>query len=165
MRIRLENAKDIDAIRYVTKAAFASVKHSSQTEAAIIDALRKAGTLTISLVATQNNAVVGHVSFSPVTIEGENRGWYGLGPVSVHPDHQNQGIGGKLIREGLNHLSKHKAKGCVILGEPEYYKRFGFENDSALRYEDAPATYFMRLVFSGPMPFGRVTYHESFNAK
>lgn len=165
MQVRPEDPKDIEAIRSITNAAFASAEPGSQTEAAIIDALRKAGALTISLVAIQDNQVVGHVAFSPVTIEGESRGWYGLGPISVEPNHQNRGIGGKLIREGLNCLAKHGANGCVVVGEPEYYKRFGFENDSTIHYESVPTEYFMRLAFNGPAPTGRVVYHESFNVQ
>jgi putative acetyltransferase len=163
--IRPEEAADIESIRQVTQAAFATVPYSSQTESAIIDALRQANALTLSLVAVQNDHVVGHIAFSPVTINETNQGWYGLGPVSVHPDCQDKGIGGRLIREGLHRLIKLGTKGCVVLGEPGYYQRFGFEHDTALRYEEAPAEYFMRIVFDGPAPTGRVTYHVSFSAQ
>ncbi|MBN8950441.1 MULTISPECIES: N-acetyltransferase [unclassified Rhizobium] len=164
MEIRLEEPKDAEAIRRITKAAFASIEHSSQTEAEIIDALRSAGALTISLVATEEADVIGHIAFSPVMIEGEHLGWYGLGPVSVAPDHQKKGIGALLIREGLSRLAKAGAKGCVVLGEPDYYKRFGFENDPGLVLEGVPAEYFMRLVLDGSAPSGRVDYHQGFNA-
>ncbi len=70
-----------------------------------------------------------------------------------------------LIREGLHQLVELGAKGCVVLGEPGYYKRFGFEYDNALRYEAAPADYFMRIVFEGPAPTGHVAYHAGFNAR
>jgi putative acetyltransferase len=164
MEIRPEHPEDIKVIRQITKAAFAPIEHSSQTEAAIVDALRNAEALTVSLVAVTDGEVVGHVAFSPVMIDGEDRGWYGLGPVSVRPDRQKEGIGGKLIREGLARLAQAGAKGCVVLGEPAYYKRFGFENDPGLRFEEAPAEYFMRLAFEGAPPSGRVTYHDGFNA-
>ncbi len=164
MEIRPEQPQEIEAIRAVTKAAFASVEHSSQTEAAIIDALRDAGVLMVSLVAVVDDEVVGHIAFSPVTIDGAEIDWYGLGPVSVRSDRQKKGIGGILIREGLARLAQAGARGCVVLGDPAYYKRFGFENDPDLHFDEAPAEYFMRLVFDGPAPTGRVTYHEGFNA-
>jgi len=163
MQIRPEEEKDIVAIRQLTKAAFAVVEHSSQTEAEIVDALREAGALTISLVAVDDGEVVGHVAYSPVMIDGVDRGWYGLGPVSVRPDRQGQGIGGRLVREGLAHLVKAGARGCVVLGDPDYYKRFGFENDADLYFEGVPAEYFMRLAFETSIPKGRVNYHEGFD--
>lgn len=164
MHIRPEEGKDIAAIRRLTKAAFAAVDHSSQTEAEIIDTLREAGALTVSLVAVDEGEVVGHVAYSPVMIDGMDRGWYGLGPVSVRPDRQRQGIGGRLVREGLSCLVKAGARGCVVLGDPDYYKRFGFENDADLYFEGVPAEYFMRLAFKLPVPKGRVDYHNAFNA-
>ncbi|MGF6256889.1 putative acetyltransferase [Ensifer sp. LBL] len=162
--IRSERATDIATIRHITKAAFAPMQYSSQTEAEIIDALRDAGALTLSLVAIEGGEVIGHVAFSPVTIDGEDKGWFGLGPVSVRPDRQKSGTGGRLIREGLARLVKTGAKGCVVLGEPDYYKRFGFEHHAALRLEGLPAEYFMAKAFEGPVPSGRVNYHAGFDA-
>ncbi|QFY61319.1 N-acetyltransferase [Rhizobium grahamii] len=164
MEIRPEQPNDTAAIREITKAAFAPMAYSSQTEAEIVDALRRADVLTISLVAVDDGSIVGHVAFSPVTIDGREMGWYGLGPVSVRPDRQKEGIGGKLIRHGLSQLKKMGAMGCVVLGDPGYYQRFGFENDDALIFEGVPAEYFMRLRFGGPLPAGKVNYHDGFNA-
>lgn len=164
MHIRPERPGDIDAIRDLTAAAFKDMIHSSRTEAAIVDALRNAGALTISLVAVQESDVVGHVAFSPVTINGESKGWYGLGPVSVRPDQQRKGIGQSLIRTGLEHLQQMGARGCVVLGEPSYYSRFGFTGDPDLRYGDVPSEYFQCLTFTGTVPRGEVAYHPGFNA-
>jgi len=164
MEIRPEQPSDIATIRQITKAAFAPMEYSSQTEAEIIDALRKASVLKISLVAVDGGAVIGHVAFSPVTIDGGDYGWYGLGPVSVRPDRQSEGIGGKLIRDGLSRLTDIGARGCVVLGDPGYYERFGFENDVNLIFEGVPAEYFMRLRFDGPLAVGKVCYHDAFNA-
>ena len=164
IEIRSEQATDIATIREITKAAFALMAYSSQTEAEIIDALRAAGALTLSLVALDQGEIIGHVAFSPVTIDGEDKGWYGLGPVSVRPDRQKSGIGGRLIREGLEHLAKSGTKGCVLLGDPGYYRRFGFENHAGLRLEGVPAEYFMAKAFEGPVPSGHVSYHEGFDA-
>ncbi|AQS41000.1 MAG: Acetyltransferase, GNAT family [Candidatus Tokpelaia hoelldobleri] len=163
--IREEMTVDCAAIRDLTKAAFASVEHSSQTEAEIIEALRIAGALTLSLVAIEDGDVIGHIAFSPVLVDGTNVGWYGLGPVSVQVNRQKNGIGSELVREGLQRLAQTGAKGCVVLGEPDYYKRFGFEADTGLVLDGVPASYFMRLVLHGRPPKGRVTYHAGFDAR
>lgn len=165
MMIRQEQEQDHDAVKQVTADAFALREHSNQTEPAIIAALRDAGALTISLVATDGDEIVGHVAFSPVTIDGEDHRWFGLGPVSVRPDLQGRGIGDALIRQGLNELRAQGAAGCVLLGNPGYYRRFGFENDPDLRYPGAPPEYFMRLTFGGSDPTGQVEYHAAFGAQ
>jgi putative acetyltransferase len=162
--IRAERPEDIAAIGAVTRAAFQGTPHSSGTEAAIVDALRAADALTVSLVAVQNDEVVGHVAFSPVTIDSKSAGWFGLGPVSVWPDRQRMGIGQALIRRGLDLLEEMGADGCVVLGDPEYYGRFGFKSDPELRYGDVLAEYFQRILLKGPMPKGEVVYHPGFDA-
>ena len=100
MKIRLETPQDINAIEKITIAAFNGKLYSDQTEHLIVNRLREAGAMSVSLVAEVDGQVVGHVAFSVVTINGEDKGWYGLGPVSVSPELQKQGIGSKLIREG-----------------------------------------------------------------
>lgn len=164
MQIRSERFGDADTIRAVTIAAFKHAPYSSQTEGDIVDALRSAGALTLSLVALQDDEIVGHVAFSPVTIKTAAGDWYGLGPVSVRPDRQRRGVGQALIRDGLDRLRVVSAAGCVVFGEPAYYGRFGFESDPALVYAGAPLGYFQRLVFRGPAPCGEVRYHGSFEA-
>jgi putative acetyltransferase len=164
MDLRDEKPADIAAIRALTTRAFADAAHSSGTEAEIVDALRAAGALAVSLVATEDDAIVGHVAFSPVTIDGRHRGWFGLGPVSVLPERQGEGIGAALVGEGLRRLAADGAAGCVVLGDPVYYRRFGFVSDPALAYPGAPAEYFMRLVMRGEAPRGTVAYHRAFGA-
>jgi putative acetyltransferase len=164
MIIRPETPDDIPAIRKVTEAAFAQAEHSSQTEAAIIDALRRAGALSLSLVAEQGTLVVGHVAFSPVLIDRKDVQWRGLGPVSVLPHLQRSGIGSALIREGIKILESQDAHGCVVLGDPAYYGRFGFTSDHALCYGGVPAEYFQSLVLAGPPVAGEVSYHVGFEA-
>jgi putative acetyltransferase len=163
MIIRPEIAEDAPAIRAVTAAAFKGAPYSSGTEAAIVDALRDAGALTLSLVAEEQGRIVGHVAFSPVTINGKAGGWFGLGPVSVEPAEQRRGIGQALIRDGLERLKSAGAEGCVLLGDPAYYGRFGFISDLRLRYGDVPPEYFQRLSFTGIEPEGEVAYHVGFN--
>ncbi|MFV3370765.1 GNAT family N-acetyltransferase [Pseudomonas sp. NY15435] len=162
--IRPEHPEDLSVIREVTTAAFAEAEHSSGTEGAIVDALRAAGALSISLVATVEGVVVGHVAFSPVTLDGADLGWYGLGPVSVRPDLHGRGIGAALIHAGLERLAALGAKGCVVLGDPAYYPRFGFHQDPAIQYAGVPPEYFMALSLDGSKAAGQVAYHSGFSA-
>jgi putative acetyltransferase len=126
--IRDETAADVSAIAEVTVAAFKTLAISHHTEQFIIAALRAANALTVSLVAELNGRVVGHVAFSAVTISDGTRNWYGLGPVSVLPEYQRQGIGKALIQNGISILRGLNAHGCCLVGDPEYYKRFGLKH-------------------------------------
>jgi predicted N-acetyltransferase YhbS len=161
MLIRPEAPGEEDAIRALTAEAFAGAEHSDGTEAGIIGALRDDGALTVSLVAVEDDAIVGHVAFSPVGIDGAE-GWFGLGPISVRPDRQGRGIGSALVRAGIDELRALNASGCVLLGSPAYYGRFGFQSDRALTYGGSPSPYFQRLVLKGPAPRGEVSYHPAF---
>jgi putative acetyltransferase len=164
MIIRPETAADVPFIRSLIDAAFVEVEHSSQTEGAIVDALRRHEALTLSVVADLEGSIIGHVGFSPVRIAGEDIGWFGMGPVSVSPSLQRVGVGSAVIKVGLDLLANRDAKGCVVLGDPQYYGRFGFTSDHALRYGDVPAEYFQSLVLCGQPVEGEVTYHEGFDA-
>ena len=164
MQIRPERPADVDAIRALTTAAFAGARYSSGAEAGIVDALRADGVLTVSLVAEEDGEVIGHVAFSRVQVDTAGGDWFGLGPVSVAPARQGQGVGRALVRAGLERLEAMGAGGCVVLGELGYYGRFGFESDPELRYGDAPAAYFQRLIFKGPAPSGQVRFHPVFEA-
>jgi putative acetyltransferase len=162
--IRSETEADLTAITEVTLAAFATLEVSNHTEQFIISALRAAGALAVSLVAELEGRVVGHIAFSPVTMSDGTRDWYGLGPVSVLPAFQRQGIGKALIREGLSRLKGMKARGCVLVGHPEYYKQFGFRNPQGLAVEGVPPEVFFALSFDGRIPRGTVAFHEAFKA-
>ena len=163
MHIRKERPQDAAEIRRLTDEAFRTVAYSNQKEGEIVDALRAAKALTLSLVAEEDGQVLGHVAFSPVQIGGEDKGWYGLGPVSVSPDRQGEGIGGKLIREGLALLRAAGAKGCVLLGDPGYYGRFGFKADQRLKLPGVPPEYFQCLAFGPDIPEGDVAYDKAFD--
>jgi len=162
MQIRPERPADADYIRAVVTTAFADAPHRSGTEAAIVDALRRAGALAVSLVAEDGGEIVGHVALSPVTVDGEDIGWFGPGPVSVRPELQRRGIGQALVRSGLERLRARGAGGCVLLGDPAYYARFGFRSDPGLRYGDVPPAYFQRLSFGDEPPTGSVDFHPAF---
>src|SRR5690606_18603384 len=114
------------AIHTLVAAAFDGHPHSDGSEPAIVDRLRADGDLTISLVAEDGGEIVGHIAFSPVTISDGNEGWFGLGPVAVAPQRQREGIGAALIEHGLALLRERGSAGCVVLGDPAYYGRFGF---------------------------------------
>ncbi|MCK9541053.1 MAG: N-acetyltransferase [Novosphingobium sp.] len=146
--IRDERPGDAAAITRVIAAAFADHPHSDGSEPRIVEQLRRNGDLTLSLVAETADGIVGHIAFSPVTIERADSIWFGLGPVSVPPACQNSGIGAALVRAGLSRIGNEGATGCVLLGEPDYYRRFGFSADTALVFPGAPDGYFMALAFS-----------------
>ena len=163
--IRAERPTDVALIAEITREAFRFHLHSSHTEHFIIDALRSGNVLSVSLVAEVNGQLVGHVAFSPVTVADGSQGWYGLGPIAVSPAHQGQGIGRALIENGLVALRKLGAQGCVLLGEPKFYGRFGFRSNKELVLEGAPQDHFLSLAFGEKVARGRVTYNEAFNAR
>src|SRR5512139_2303675 len=162
--IRPETDADVDAITEVTVAAFETLEISGHTEQFIVAALRAAGALAVSLVAELDGRVVGHIAFSPVTMSDGTRDWYGLGPVSVLPAYQRQGIGKALIREGLSRLKDLHARGCCLVGHPDYYRKFGFKNRPGLLHEGVPQEVFFALSFDGHTPQGTVAFHDGFKA-
>lgn len=163
--IRDERPSDVDAIHALTAAAFLNAPHTSHTEQFIVDALRRDGVLTISLVTEDAGALVGHVAISPVTIADGTAGWYGLGPISVAPERQRCGIGTKLMNAALQTLRSHGARGCVVLGDPAYYARFGFAADPALVLPGVRPENFQAIRFDASRPSGVVTYHSAFDAR
>ena len=165
MIIRQEKNTDIEAITQVTIAAFENHPISRQTEHFIINALRSAGALALSLVAEIDEKIVGHIAFSPIAISDRTTSWYGLGPVSVLPDHQKQGIGKALVNEGLSLLKGMNAQGCALVGPPEYYQKFGFKNYPEMIHEGIPQEVFLVLPFSEKMPKGTVSFNEAFKAE
>ncbi len=160
--LRSETDNDIGAITEVTIAAFKTLEISNHTEQFIVEALRSAKALTISLVAELDARVIGHIAFSPVTISDGTPSWYGLGPVSVLPEYQRQGIGKSLIEEGLSQLREMNAQGCCLVGHPEYYRQFGFNNTPELVLENVPPEVFFALSFDGHTPRSTVTFHDAF---
>lgn len=162
MIIRDERPADRAAIHAVTHAAFATMPYSEGDEAELIDALRAAGALKVSLVAESAGEIAGHIGFSPVTIAAAQGVWFGLAPVSVRPDRQREGIGSALIRAGLARIEALGAAGCVLLGHTGYYPRFGFAPDSALTYKGKPHPALQRLTMQGGDPAGEVVFHPAF---
>jgi putative acetyltransferase len=163
--IRNEAPSDVAAIEALIAAAFLNAPHTSHTEQFIVNALREAGQLSVSLVAEDGGEIVGHVAASPVSISDGSTGWYGLGPLSVAPGRQGQGIGARLMEQALNELRGLGAAGCVLLGDPKYYGRFGFKAEPTLVLPDVPPEYFQAISFCGTVPTGTVSYHEAFDAQ
>jgi putative acetyltransferase len=162
--IRNEIEADVDAITEVTVAAFKTLEISNHTEQFIVEALRANNALSVSLIAEVDGHVVGHVAFSPMTISDGTQNWYGLGPVSVLPEHQRKGIGKSLILEGISRLNGLNAKGCCLVGHPDYYRKLGFKNVSELVYEGVPQEVFLAMSFDGQIPQGNVNFHDGFKA-
>ena len=160
--IRPELPSDIPAIAEVLSAAFPSPE-----ETEVVKALRHHGHLPISLVAEENGVIVGHIAFSPVTVEGK-AGGLGLAPVAVIPEHQNLGIGCKLVEEGIAAAKATGAGYVVVLGHSHYYPRFGFTAAKPLGYDneyDADESFMiMELKPGGLPPKGLVKYGAEFGA-
>ncbi len=162
MAVRPERAGDEAAIAALITAAFATAPHRSGTEAAIVAELRRSGRLALSLVATAGAELVGHVAFSPVTISDGSAGWFGLGPLAVAPSWQLQGIGRALVAAGLERLRARQAAGCVVLGDPAYYRRFGFAPDPDLVLPGLPAGYFQAMRLGPGRAAGTVRFDPAF---
>lgn len=163
MKIRPELPLDETAIDRIVACAFASGSHTDHAEAAIVRALRENGDLKLSLVAEIAGTVVGRIAFSPVEIDDQHGDWFGLGPLAVQPEHQGHGIGSALVERGLTALRIEGAAGCVVLGDPGFYRRFGFVSDGTLRYCDVPARYIQRITFDGGAPSGQIHYANAFD--
>tara|TARA_B100000378_G_scaffold233430_1_gene199153 strand:+ start:65 stop:565 length:501 start_codon:yes stop_codon:yes gene_type:complete len=162
MIIRREHVDDVAAVYKLVAAAFAGTPYSDGSEADVIRRLRKAGALSLALVAEEEGRPVGHIAFSPVGISDGTDGWFGLGPLAVDPAFQRREIGTSLVLGGLELLKDEGGHGAVVLGAPGFYQRFGFRHEPALTLEGAPPDHFMALDFDGHIPSGKVAYHRAF---
>lgn len=168
IEIRREMIGDENAICDVIEDAFKDIEYSGHNEHIIVNELRKAQALTLSLVAIKDQELAGHVALSPVTISPQVDGWFGLGPVSVRPSCQLLGIGSSLITDALYQLKKQGARGCVVVGNPDFYNHFGFRQCKKLKLEgvDVLPKYFQFLTLSGveteSEPDGFLNYHPAF---
>jgi putative acetyltransferase len=160
--IRDEEEKDYPAIKEITIAAFTNHPYSRNTEHLIIEKLRENGKLSVSMVAQLDDSVVGHVAFSPAAINNQAGKWYGAGPLSVVPQQQRKGIGSALMQAGIEKLRALDAEGCVLVGNPDYYIRFGFCCCEELLLPGVPAENFMALSFTGKIPKGEAQFDEAF---
>ena len=162
INIRCELPSDIPEIRRITELAFREMSYAAGDEQDVIDRLRSSNALSLSLVAAEENRVIGHAAFSPVTLNSEIAPWFALGPVSVTPEGQGQGIGSKLIRSGLEQLQSTDALGCILTGNPDYYRRFGFNVCAEYCPDGEPEEYFMVKKFKRTLITGLFAFHPAF---
>jgi putative acetyltransferase len=162
MIVRSEIPRDLDAIREVNIVAFEHHPFSHQTEHLIVDALRAAEALELSLVAEVDGDVVGHIAFSAASIGDTSEGWFLLGPVAVRPEHQGEGIGRALVESGLAALRSRGACGCALVGDPAFYRRFGFRQHSGTVWDGVPGENVLCISLSGDVPTGEVSHHPAF---
>lgn len=164
LELRPETPADSDAIALVLGRAFLGHPHSDGTEAALVEALRSAGALTVAMVAVADGTIRGYAAASPVCIGGHAGRWHGLGPVAVDPVWQGRGLGTALVRACLDRLRERGSEGCVVLGDPAYYGRFGFRAGLGPTYPGAPEGAFQSLTFTGAIPHGETRYHPAFGS-
>ncbi len=164
LTIRPESRNEYGAIHDLTQRAFAPMPFAAGDEQTLIGLLRDAGALSLSLVAEQAGVVVGHVAFTPATAANGAPGWYALGPVSVEPALQRAGIGSRLINAGLNTLRAWDAAGCILTGNPAYYRRFGFVVTPQLCPPEETPAYFMVLPMRVASPASVISFHPLFHA-
>ena len=151
------------------RLAFTGHPVSQGTEPMIVDALRADGALALSLVAEVDGEVVGHIAYSAAGI-GEpapevgdaSSGWFLVGPLAVLPEHQGKGIGRALIEASLDILRSRDARGCVLVGDPAFYRRFGFRRCSGVTWPGVPDEYVLSLPLSTEEPVGEIAYHPAF---
>jgi len=135
---------------------------SNGDEQNVVARLRNSGNLILSMVATFEDQIVGHIAFSAAKMKGESVGWYALGPVSVLPEYQRMGVGSALIEAGLNYLQDQNALGCIVTGNPFYYCNFGFEVAQEYAPAEEPKEYFMLIQFADKKPSGRFSFDPAF---
>lgn len=162
IEIREEEPRDFDAVRILLREAFERHPYSNGKEYRLVELLREQKGLALALVAECRREILGHIAFSPVRIGGVDDAWFALGPVAVRREEQRQGIGSSLIRKGLDILKQRHAAGCVLVGDPTYYSRFGFSSHEHLTVEAVPGEYVLQLSFRDTPSVGQVAFHPAF---
>ncbi|MBE9503502.1 MAG: N-acetyltransferase [Proteobacteria bacterium] len=163
MNIRFEQPGDIEKIRKVHLKAF-----EANTEANLVESLRNSGVELISLLAEENGEVIGHILFSPVTMDGDIK-IMGLAPMAVLPNWQRKGAGKQLINEGLKACEKVGYGAVVVLGHPDYYPQFGFVPSVNFgiksEYDVPPEVFMVKELQKGALKgiSGTVKYYQVFN--
>ena len=162
--IRSEQTGDERAIHDLVQRAFAPMPFSDGDEQVLVDALRGAGDLILSLVAIDGvGSIIGHIGFSPVTIDGAACSWLQMAPVSVSPEIQRSGIGSALIGAGIAELRLRGVCGVAVVGDPAYYERFGFAvTPELVPLSDHDAPYLRAMVLSGDVLRGTLRYAPAF---
>lgn len=171
MIIRKEREGDAARIAHIEYTAFLNhpqhAPGAEPTEHRIVEGLREAGSLTLSLVldiaeAGHEECLIGHIAMSPAEVGAVDSGWYLLGPVGVLPEYQRKGYGSALVTEALRGMRLLGAKGVVLVGDPAYYARFGFEPHHGLTLGTVPTQYVLGLAFGDEPPCGEIVAHDAF---
>lgn len=160
MLIRNETAGDIPAIGRCITQALLLLAQSTGTEAGIVDRLRAEGALSLSLVAEEEGAVIGYLAASAARI-GKQGGWGLIGPLTVLPSRHREGIGTALMDEALLRL-RATCRGAALVGDPAYYRRFGFRAFPGLSVAGCPPKVVQALPFDGSAPRGELIHHPAF---
>jgi putative acetyltransferase len=165
MLIRTEIPVDAAGIDRLLRASF-----PTGAEADLVQELREDGLLTLGVVATDDEGgVVGYVAFCPVDIQGEDRNWVGLAPLAVEESLRGQGLGEKLVYEGLDSLNEFSYAAVVVLGDPAYYQRFGFKpaaaHDLHCRWPNCEAAFQLFTLSDDALndASGEVVFPSAFN--
>lgn len=162
--LRPEVASDAEAISHVHMDAFKTHPVSNQTEHLIIKKMRERHDLTVSLVATLDSTVVGHIAFSKITVGGLSSNWHLLGPLAVSPVHQRHGIGSQLVLQGLEELQSLKPDGCLLYGDPDYYHRLGFSPSDRFHHDGIPSHMLLAITYAQTDSHGAIQFHPAFYA-
>ncbi|MCG8529759.1 MAG: N-acetyltransferase [Desulfovibrionales bacterium] len=167
MLIRKETSNDIETITHIEYAAFKNhpmhAPGSEPTEHRIVEELRNAGALSLSLVAEQHGEIVGHIALSPTSIGATSEGWFLLGPIGILPALQKKGIGSALMQCAIACMKKQGAQGIVLIGDPAFYTRFGFTAVAGITYEGVPDQFVLTLAFTKTLPKGNIVAHPAFS--
>ncbi len=174
MLIRDERPDDASRITQIQYAAFTNhplnPPGAEPVEHRIVEGLRASGALTLSLLAEIDGQTirqtvgqaVGHVALSPAVVGQEKRGWHLLGPIGVLPRFQGRGTGSALVHEALRRMRALGAKGVVLVGDPGFYARFGFEAVQGLAYPGVPDQFVLAVRLGDTVPQGEILAHRAF---
>mgnify|MGYP000341998762 CR=1 FL=1 len=152
MIIRPEHPNDAQTIGMLTAEAFAPMGFSDGTEGTLVENMRDAGDLTLSLVAELDGKIIGHVAFSPASVSETDGEWFALGPISVALAHQRKGIGRALTFAGLAELCRLGAAGCILTGNPAVYQKMCFTSDGGLHHQGTADRHVHWRILNGPPP-------------
>ena len=160
--VRPEAEGDAARIGAVVSAAFADAPHADGDEAALVERLRAGGDLALSLVAEDEEGMIGHIGFSPLTVGGESNGWMQLAPLAVVTHWRGEGVARSLIVRGIAELRERGAQGIGVLGEPALYEKFGFGPASGMILPADQQPFYRALALDGDLPRGEVRYADAF---
>lgn len=158
----LSDGKFQKQLSHLLFEAFSGHPHSVQNEYEIVEKLRSSHSLITEITDYDGDLLTGYCAFSPLLLNGKPAKWAGAGPLAVLPGYQNKGMGTALMQEGIRKLQSLGYEGCVLVGDPVFYSRFGFMPHQDMILENIPAEYFLVLSFSGIIPKAKVAFHPAF---